>query len=1178
VTSQPRDDDLSAGGSRFAGGPESAGGPARPDSPASLTAAVAATLDADPAAICADDDLIGWGLDSIRLMVLASVWQRAGIEITFAELIEQPTVRSWWKLLSASQEPAEPAAAGPPAAQRAAAERAAVDESAPFELAPMQQAYWVGRGQDRALGGVNAHFYAELDGTGVEPGRLEGAVRALLRRHGMLRARFLDDGRQQILPDSPWSGVTVHDLRDRPAEDAAAELARLRERLSRRQLRVEAGEVFDVQLSVLPDNRTRLHVNIDMLAADAHSFRIILDELARRYDRPAEPLPPIDYSFPGYLADQAIRRAGARDRARAYWQQRLGELPGGPQLPLAIDPELVSGHGVARRYQQVPAEHWRELTARARAHGLTLPAVLITAFAETIAAWTPEPRFLLSLPLFDREHLNDAVPALVGDFTSLLMLSVDAAGELPFAQRARALQRQLQADLSHPEYSGLEVLRDLARLRPGDWALAPVAFTSAIGIGELFSAEVRRCLGTPGWTTSQTPQVWLDQQVTERDGGLFFNWDVVEELFPAGLLDAMFGAHLGLVTWLGAPGSDWSGPLPALLPRDQADVRAGVNATAGPAPAGLLHEEFLARAARQPDALALADAGGAPVSYGELAGAARRVAGLLAARGLRPGEPVAVTLPRGRAQIEAVLGVLLAGGAYVPVGTDQPAHRRAVIYSRAGVRLVLADVVPEPGEAAPELDDVELVPVALAAAAEPADPVAVSPDSLAYVIYTSGSTGEPKGVEITHRSAVNTIDDINARFGVGASDRLLAVSALDFDLSVYDIFGPLSAGGAVVLIEDDDRREAGQWVTLIRRWGVTVWNSVPTLLEMLLDGCGPDGLGSSLRLALVSGDWVGLDLPARLRAEVPGARLVALGGATEAAIWSNAIEVGDVPLHWRSIPYGTPLRNQKYRVVDSRGRDAPDWVPGELWIGGLGVARGYRADPQVTARQFVEHQGERWYRTGDLGRYWPDGTLEFLGRADHQVKIRGHRIELGEVEAALEATAGVAKAVATTVGPEPRQLVAVIVAREPGLDPASVRPLLAERLPAYMLPSQVTVVDALPTSANGKVDRQAAARLAAAARLDRSGDREPPTGPVETALARLWREFLPTAVAGRDESFFALGGDSLLATRLVDEVRRRLGVTVTLRRLFATPTIRDLAVLITAELGGDDDDYEEGIV
>ncbi|GAB3934970.1 hypothetical protein GCM10027614_08930 [Micromonospora vulcania] len=474
----------------------------------------------------------------------------------------------------------------------------------------------------------------------------------------------------------------------------------------------------------------------------------------------------------------------------------------------------------------------------------------------------------------------------------------------------------------------------------------------------------------------------MDNQVMERDGGLSINWDVVAELFPPDVVETMFAAYVDLLTTLA--GGQWAQSVPVGLPEGQRVVRDRVNATTAPIPHGRLHDGFFAWAAREPGRPALLGDQVA-VSYGELAGRVLTLAGALTRAGVAPGDAVGVCLPKGVDQVVAVLGVLAAAGVYVPVGVDQPTVRRERILSRADVKTVLgAAGLAATGDGGPALDGC----------------VPVDPAALAYVIFTSGSTGEPKGVEVSHTAALNTLAAVGDLLRLGADDRVLAVSALDFDLSVFDIFGLLGVGGAVVLVEEGQRRDARTWLRLVREHDVTVWNTVPALLDMLLTAAGDEPLGA-LRSALVSGDWVGLDLRDRLVARRPDARLIALGGATEAAVWSNSFEVGAVPAHWRSIPYGVPLPNQRYRVVDGRGRDCPDWVVGELWIGGTGVAAGYRGDPERTAQRFVTHDGLRWYRTGDLGRYWPDGTLEFLGRADFQVKIRGHRIELGEVEAAL---------------------------------------------------------------------------------------------------------------------------------------------------------------------------------
>ncbi|GAB2971342.1 hypothetical protein GCM10023080_038950 [Streptomyces pseudoechinosporeus] len=956
------------------------------------------------------DNLIEQGLDSIRLMAVSAALRRDGIRLTFADLARTPTLHAWAALAAERCPEAAPPVTGSPGEPGETG-----DEASPFDLALMQHAYWIGRGKEHELGGVAAHFYNEFDGEDVDPQRLERAVRTLLARHAQLRAVFGDDGRQHTPATSAWPGLRVHDLRALPEDEAEHRLEELRDELSHRMLRVGAGEVFDVQLSLLPGGRTRTHLNLDMLAADALSLRVLLADLAALY-RGAEQLPSIGYSYRRYLADRAASAERERDRARdaAWWAGRLPELPGAPALPVA---QGAVRPRVTRRHHWLPPEARDALFARAHRHGVTPAMALATAYCEVLAAWSAEHRFLLNVPLFDREPLHPDVPLLVGDFTGSVLLTADMSGADAFQERAQAVQERFLEDAAHASYSGVEVLRDLNRAqRGGGRVLAPVVFTSALNLGELFSEDVRTCFGQPVWIISQGPQVWLDAQVTELDGGLLVNWDALEQAFPDGMLDAMFAAYRTLVDQLAGSDAPWRAPVPDLLPEAQREARARANSTDGPPSGLLLHEDFLRRAERAPDRPALLwgtdDETGGVLTYGELADRARRIAAALAAHAVGPGDRVAVCLPKGPDQIAAVLGILTAGAAYVPVGRDHPPARRDRILARAGARATFVTEVP--GVPLPEGVVALTVPDAVAHAPVK-EPVAVPDGDPAYILFTSGSTGEPKGVVVPHRAARNTVDDLDERFGVGGEDRTLALSALDFDLSVYDLFGPLTVGGAVVLVREEDRRDAAGWHTLMARHGVTVLNCVPSVLDMLLStaGDGPAGL----RLVLLGGDWVGVDLPGRLTERSPDCRFVALGGTTETAIHSTVCEVGGpVPEDWAAIPYGTPLRNVRCRVVDPRGRDCPDWVPGELWIGGAGVADGYLGDPERTADRFVRHDGVRWYRTGDLARYRPGGTVEFLGRADSQVKLRGHRVELGEVEAALERAPGVGRAVAAVTG------------------------------------------------------------------------------------------------------------------------------------------------------------------
>ncbi|MGW2086494.1 amino acid adenylation domain-containing protein [Streptomyces sp. NPDC001880] len=984
-----------------------------------------------------DDDanLFELGLQSIQLMTLVNRMNRSGAGVDFTEMAQDPRLAAWYELLASRESSSEEALGAVPEPDAGAS--VPLDERAPFPLTPVQQAYWIGRGTDRPLGGVGCHAYLEIDTRDVAADRLERAVLALIRRHPMLRASFAEDGTQRFSESATWPGLTVHDVTDLPADTAEAALVDLRERLSHRVLDVALGEVLDVQLSLHPGGAQRIHLNADLLVADVHSIRLLLSDLAVLYADP-ERVAELHYTFPQYLADTAVPRAVRRERAREYWQRRLPELPGGPALPLAVDPAEIGVPRFVRRGDTLTPQEWTALQRRAGEHGLTPAVLLVTAFSEILMRWSGQQRFLLNIPLFDRDQgLHPDIERIVADFTSLLLLDVDLAGADGFADRARAIQSRLHDDVGHAAYTGVDVLRDFARADTGTPRAAPVVFACNLD-APLVPDDFAAHFGELSWMVSQTPQVWLDHQVYgTREGGLLLAWDAVEALFPEGVIDEMFAAYTGLVRSLAT--ADWNLPPDIPLPESQLRCRAEANSVTRRESGRLLHEAFFERAVGRADEPALLWGEDGRLGHGELADRALRVAGALAARGVGPGSPVVVTAPKGPDQIAAVLGVLAAGGTYIPVGVDQAAGRRDRIHTLSRCVLVLdgTGAAPSPASTAPVLSLTEALRSA------PLDaPVGVSADETAYVIFTSGSTGTPKGVEVSHRAAVNTVEDIDERYGVGPRDRVLAVSALDFDLSVWDVFGPLAEGGALVLVDETDRRDARRWLELCERHAVTVWNSVPALMEMLLTAADGAPLPGTLRLALLSGDWIGLDLPGRLHRATDGrCRLVALGGATEAAIWSNAHEVTGVPEQWRSIPYGRPLANQRFRVVDPHGRDCPDRVPGELWIGGAGVAQGYRGDPELTRERFPRGSDGRWYRTGDQGRYWPDGTLEFLGRIDHQVKINGFRVELGEIESVLQSHPAVSHVLAAVVGDRTREIAAAFLPAPPPVPAAeSTRP------------------------------------------------------------------------------------------------------------------------------------------
>lgn len=882
-----------------------------------------------------------------------------------------------------------------------------------FPLTSVQAAYLIGRADAYAYGGVACHAYVELDYPELDEERVAAVWRSLIARHDMLRAVVHTDGYQRVLPEVPDLIVTT----THTAEASQAEVARrqTRARMSTRRSPADRWPLFDVHITRGPDGAV-LHLSFDMLAVDHASVRILLAEFHALYKGSADEPAPLAVTFRDVvLARRALADTPAYARDREYWTGRLESLPPAPELPLAepwaaADRPADGSVRFRRLERRLPAAARQRLIRRAAEHGLTLPTVLLTAYAEVVGRWSRGARFTLNVPTVDRPPLHEDIDRIVGDFTTLELLEVDLTEPAAFAERVRAVGARLLEDLEHTLFTGSEVLAELSR-RAGAPVLMPVVFTSALGTAAP--------AGKPpevSYAITQTPQVWLDCQVMERGDTLVLSWDLRDGVLPDGLADDMFESYVALVELLGAEGGEavdaWRAPARVELPPAQVARRAEVNATDGPLPEALLHEAFLARAVSAPGATAV-ETPNRTLTYGQLLGRAAVVADQLAAAGLRPAEPVAVWMDKGWEQIVAVLGTLLAGGAYLPVDTAQPAARRDTILADAAVRIVLTQSwLAELGDLPAGVSAVVVDGLPEGALSHTAPVRRVAPDDLAYVIYTSGSTGTPKGVMISHRAALNTVEDINRRYGVNADDRVLGIAGLGFDLSVYDIFGPLSAGGVLVLPDAARRGDPSHWAELISDRDITVWNSVPGQMQMLCDWLRsePPSDGQTLRLALLSGDWIPVSLPDEARALLPGLRVVSLGGATEGSIWSIAHPVDEVDTARPSIPYGKPLTNQYFTVLDHAMRPRPDWVTGELYIGGAGVAMGYLNDDLRTAERFVTDpaDGARIYRTGDLGRYLPDGTIEFLGREDAQVKIRGYRIELAEVEAAVQAHPAVA--------------------------------------------------------------------------------------------------------------------------------------------------------------------------
>lgn len=948
------------------------------------------------------ENLVKLGISSINVMSIANKLRRQGLVVSFGQLMQNPSLSNW-KLIIESAEKTEIDLNLMDINQRAMKKQRS-------ELTDTQYAYLIGRDSQ----GVSCHLYFEIDGEGINPKKLNKAWNILQYRHPMLRARFTDDGHQEILEELYSKSIEVFNLSENNEEEVKAELKNIRNNMSHRKLKVKEGQVADIKLALLPMGKHRIFFDIDLLVADVMSVSILLRELSKIYSGlNLEILNEL--TFVDYI--NSVEKSNKKNKEdKEFWEAKINSFEiERPNLPIKTQPEQIKETRFTRRKRIIDREDWEKIKEIAATYKTTPSMVLLTCYTLVLERWCNQDKFFINIPLFNRDLENENLKNMVADFTTLLLVEHETLKDDSFVETLKRTNKTFLENASHSLYNGVQVQRDISKIQGSSVNVAPVVFACNIDY-PLETEILRNNLGRIEYMISQTPGVWLDFQSYINDGNLILCWDSVDELFPEGVLDDMFESLNALLKSL-TDESSWSNKVD-VLPDNQKKIRKQDVESILPLkfPDETLYDGFVKNVNRNPDKLAVIDSEtGEELTYKHLYEMSLKIAHYLIKNGVKKGDYIGITLPRGSRQIVAIFGILFAGAAYVPIGITQPNERRSKIYSQIGIKHIISDLRTSE-ECSLKEEDVTVLDFDQGISNEGMleKIITISPYDSAYIIMTSGTTGVPKGVEIMHTSAINTCVDLNEKYKINDKDTVLMVSAIDFDLSVYDIFGILHAGGTIVTTSEDNYRNPDEWIKLINDYKVTIWDSVPILFDMLVTMAEGKNINLPFRVVMLSGDWIAINLPERFYkiSDYKNSVVVAMGGATEASIWSNYLNLPrQIPEKWISIPYGKALKNQVYKVVDEMGRICPNYVKGELLIGGVGVAKCYHGDEELTKKKYFEEDGIRWYRTGDNGRTWNDGTIEFLGRKDTQVKIKGHRIELGEIEDAIRKYDGVDKAI-----------------------------------------------------------------------------------------------------------------------------------------------------------------------
>ncbi|MCP1426501.1 bacitracin synthase 1 [Paenibacillus xylanexedens] len=1014
----------------------------------------------------------------------------------------------------------------------------------PFGLTGIQLAYLIGRDPAFEMGGAATNFTVEFEAE-AHMDLVNATLQKLINRHPILRTVVYENGTQQILKKPPLYTVEVIDVSEWDTTYRSSQMEAERQRMMTKVIVPSEWPLFEMKAYRMSENQYYFYLNLDPLICDDSSLKLLIKEFKWLYANGDQELPELQYNFRDYVQAMARFKQSARYfKDQRYWMDKLEDFPGSPALPLKCNPADINVPQFSKFSNFITGEHWNKLKQQARQHNVTPTSILCAAYAYVLAHWSNQERFGVNLTVFNRIPFHEDVKRMAGDFTTLMLLDIDAQKSLnSFWTFTESVQHSLLDALDHRHYDGVDFIRQLGKKHDmHKRAVMPIVFTSVLNENVEDSFDALFNFDQIKYFSTRTSQVYIDNQVYEINGGLYITWDFVDQLFEKEVIESMFQQYLNILNQV------ISATQVTKLELSQASRQLikQYNDTSKPFTLKPLHDLLTATAIRLGDQVAIQHHERS-ICYIELERRSNQIARYLIDQGVQRGDYIGVYGERCIDTIVNIFGVLKAGAAYIPLDPDYPEERKQYIREKANCKFFIM----------PELYETESLETYSAESINSG----VTNDDMAYVIFTSGSTGKPKGVQIKHGAAANTILDMNERFNVTSSDRMMGISSLCFDLSVYDIFGAVSCGACLVLI--DDQRDMFQLKNVMEQEKITIWNSVPALMDMCVDLYSPGEKNNDLRLVLLSGDWISLRLPQKIVDVFPESEVVSLGGATEASIWSIYYPITAVSEQWKSIPYGRPLANQQIHVLNRQLQPCPLDVEGELYIGGSGVASGYLHDEEKTRQSFIVHpQFGYIYKTGDFGVLRSEGYVEFLGRKDSQVKIKGYRVELGEIENVLLQADEVQKTAVIDVADENgvKSLFAFVVADQ-DVDTLPLKALLQSKLPNYMVPSMFLNVDEVPLTANGKVNK---ATLEQVARQHQLTVREhavvdtEPVNSIQEQLLQIWSDVFGLKQIGMNVSCFDLGGDSLKIMTMVAEVKKRLHVEVPIGEMFRNDTIYSL--------------------
>lgn len=1119
-----------------------------------------------------DVNIFTIGADSLKSISVLTKLKNMNIEVSLSELYKNPTIIQMAKYIDDNKETTKICNEDN---EEMNFKISLEDRYKPFPLSDLQESYYIGSHETEGFNSIPTAGYVEIECKEYDHDKMMNVLLKLIKRHDMLRAYIDNEGMQHIQKEMPDFTMEVTDMSNKSEKELETYILKVRKEMLSLRLDLSKAPLILGKVTKIDDKKALLHVYADGQIMDGWSFELFFSELGMLYKSPNTELEPLKVTFRDYIMyREALKETEKYKKDKEFWLSKINNIPEAGTLPLLKDIDKLDEVEGIQVECGIPIEEWRQIEKKSREYGVSAFSVLFTSFAISVARWNDKKRFLLNIPEFYRPDFHPDIFKVIGECASFLLFTVEENKDETFYEKVVKTQKQIMELKDHNSFTGMEITREIYRKNNGySDALAPIVFgmlPETPHFEETF-IDVERNLLKVRYQENHTSQIWIDVNTCVYSDRIEFNYNSLKGLISKDVLSSLAVMQKSILHEAAENNQFWNSKVDLKLPEKDEFIINNANGTKvdynlDTFPS-LINKSFEKYSSNE-----FVKSANRVYSYNEIFSYVKKMSSLLNEKGIKPGDYVGLYIDKSIEQIVAALAIVYSGAVYIPMEYSYPSNTVSKALEAIDCKMLITSSEKENSF----LNDNLKVLVAdlndLESYNENTNYSVVNKKDLVSIIHTSGSTGKPKAVMIKQNSLMNAIKYTNERFNVTSDDSAIALTNYAHDMSLYDLFGMIEAGGSIVLIEEKYVKDPEKWIEMMNKYKVTIWNSVPAMQEMLYEALEDDKSSiNNLRLIMLGGDYIKTTLARRIIEDISNVKLVSVGGPTETTLWNIMHEVTEEDLKTDTIPYGKPIANNKYYILNENMQKLPIGVTGTLYCAGIGVTKGYCNDEVLTSEKYVKYEetGEIIYNTGDRGHYREDGTIIFDGRSDYQIKINGKRIELNGISSVAQEIEEVNNCIAIKSN---KNQILLFYTAEYEVPEGKFIDTISNALPSYMVPKQFIKIDTIPLTNNGKIDKNELLRiyekkLQQFAKKKAKTKDETLDSSIETELKEMFSEMLdiPKDI-DIDDDFFTLGGNSLIAMRLLSQIREKYKVEISLTDLFTTSTIREMKELLEEKI------------